>query len=97
MTSNLCRIRYRQAVKEHIKDPYHTDGRMVWTTNYVQREWVLGRGPCGRYVTALEATVDADFLEIRQTCRDHGEGQYDTFLIKLSEVVGAIQLYQKLE
>ena len=97
MKGNLECIKYRQSVKEYVKDQYHSDGRMCWTTNYVEREWTLGRGPCGRYVTALSAEVDQDFLEIRQTCRDHREGQYDTFLIKMSDIYGSIQLFTKLD
>lgn len=93
-------IKYIQRVKVqrpsvHYKNPDGTP-LMEWVSDYVKREWRLGRGPCGRNVVSLHAEVDARYLEIRQACKDHAEGQYDVFLIPVSDIEGAIQMFSPL-
>lgn len=56
------------------------------------REWGLGRGPCGKVVTALYAEISkntAGFLCIRQHCKK--QRKPDVFYIPLASIVGPIQ------
>lgn len=96
MTGELEFIKYTQRVSKLKPDRHSSDpSAMVWHTDHEVREWSLGRGPCGRHVVSLKASVCPDYLEIRQRCSDQPEGQYDTFLVPIGQITSTIQLFSK--
>lgn len=63
---------------------YHQGGK--------QRHWRLGKGPCGKVVTALYAEISkhtGNYLVVRQHCKK--QRKPDLFFIPLNEIIGGIQ------
>lgn len=66
--------------------------QIMYVQNGERRHWKLGKGPCGKRVTALYAEISkrtGDYLVIRQHCK--GQRAPDLFHIPLREITGGIR------